>query len=96
MGRSSLPDYLLPFLDYCEVEKGLPHGTQESYRYFAEKDIDSLRPQAAELGVLDSRDEAALCGSNGAKEQRSRPSRLLAGRWLVYAYTQRPKTRRNT
>lgn len=27
-------DYLLPFLDYCEIEKGLSDGTQRNYRQY--------------------------------------------------------------
>lgn len=32
--ESSIPEHLLPFLDYCEVEKGLSSNTQRNYRQY--------------------------------------------------------------
>jgi site-specific recombinase XerD len=33
-GQLPIAKYLLPFLDYCEVEKGLSDGTQRNYRQY--------------------------------------------------------------
>ena len=30
--QQPLRSYLLPFLDYCEIEKGLSNNTQRNYR----------------------------------------------------------------
>ncbi|KKW20145.1 MAG: hypothetical protein UY63_C0001G0050 [Parcubacteria group bacterium GW2011_GWA2_51_10] len=34
--RDTLPllEYILPFLDYCEIEKGLSNNTQKNYRQY--------------------------------------------------------------
>jgi site-specific recombinase XerD len=32
--RTPLPEHVLPFLDYCEVEKGLSNNTQKNYRQY--------------------------------------------------------------
>ena len=36
MSRDALPikEYILPFLDYCEIEKGLSNNTQKNYRQY--------------------------------------------------------------
>ena len=36
MAKSQQPlrSYLLPFLDYCEIEKGLSNNTQRNYRQY--------------------------------------------------------------
>lgn len=37
MAQSSIapiPEYLVPFLDYCEIEKGLSKNTQRNYRHY--------------------------------------------------------------
>lgn len=34
MAQKALPEYLLPFLDYCEVEKGLSNNTQRNYNQY--------------------------------------------------------------
>lgn len=32
--QKPIAEYFLPFLDYCEVEKGLSDGTQQNYRHY--------------------------------------------------------------
>ena len=32
--QQPLRSYLLPFLDYCEIEKGLSNNTQRNYRQY--------------------------------------------------------------
>jgi site-specific recombinase XerD len=32
--QQPLRTYLLPFLDYCEIEKGLSNNTQRNYRQY--------------------------------------------------------------
>ena len=32
--NKSLPDHVLPFLDYCEIEKGLSNNTQRNYQQY--------------------------------------------------------------
>ena len=34
VAQKSIREYLLPFLDYCEVEKGLANNTQKNYRQY--------------------------------------------------------------
>jgi site-specific recombinase XerD len=34
VAQKPITEYLLPFLDYCEVEKGLSDGTQRNYRQY--------------------------------------------------------------
>jgi site-specific recombinase XerD len=41
--QKPIADYLLPFLDYCEVEKGLSDGSQQNYRYYLSVFIGWLR-----------------------------------------------------
>ncbi len=34
--QKPIPEYILPFLDYCEIEKGLSDNTQRNYRQYLE------------------------------------------------------------
>lgn len=51
--RSSdpLPDHVLPFLDYCEIEKGLSSNTQRNYRQYLKTFSDWLE-QTGNGGLL--------------------------------------------
>ena len=46
--RTPLPDHVLPFLDYCEVEKGLANNTQKNYRQYLKLFIDWLKKNGDE------------------------------------------------
>lgn len=41
--RTPLPQHVLPFLDYCEVEKGLANNTQKNYRQYLKLFTDWLK-----------------------------------------------------
>lgn len=41
--QKPIPEYLLPFLDYCEVEKGLSNNTQRNYKQYLELFVRWLR-----------------------------------------------------
>src|SRR3989338_7633834 len=59
---SYIIDYVSPFLDYCEVEKGLSENTQNYYlialraflNYFAERDIETLPSSKVKLAKQSS------------------------------------------
>ena len=40
--RQPLRSYLVPFLDYCEIEKGLANNTQRNYRQYLRVFFDWL------------------------------------------------------
>jgi len=38
-----IAQYILPFLDYCEIEKGLSNNTQRNYKQYLKLFIDWLK-----------------------------------------------------
>src|SRR3989338_7516648 len=40
--QKPISDYVLPFLDYCEIEKGLSNNTQKNYRQYLKLFTDWL------------------------------------------------------
>jgi site-specific recombinase XerD len=43
MADLPIKEYILPFLDYCEIEKGLSNNTQRNYRQYLKLFIDWLK-----------------------------------------------------
>jgi len=43
MSQKPIAEYLLPFLDYCEIEKGLSNNTQKNYRQYLLLFLDWLK-----------------------------------------------------
>lgn len=41
--HENLPDHILPFLDYCEVEKGLSNNTQKNYKQYLQLFVGWLK-----------------------------------------------------
>jgi site-specific recombinase XerD len=43
--KDSLPlaEHIIPFLDYCEIEKGLSNNTQKNYKQYLKLFTDWLR-----------------------------------------------------
>ena len=49
MARQPLRSYLVPFLDYCEIEKGLSNHTQRNYRQYLRIFFPGLRKPTAPI-----------------------------------------------
>lgn len=43
VGEKPIREYLLPFLDYCEIEKGLSNNTQRNYRQYLKLFMEWLK-----------------------------------------------------
>lgn len=41
--KKPIPEHLLPFLDYCEIEKGLSNNTQRNYKQYLKLFMDWLK-----------------------------------------------------